>query len=123
MDKGDLARSIRGYLEELCVKLPHRAVGTPENMRATAFFRTTAESLGLKTEAQEFACIDWTESPARLAAGDDEFTVRASPFSLPFSGEGELAAVSAMDRRVFLNRQGSSVEHIVFRSLHPNRAR
>ncbi len=100
MDKQVLIHSIQSYLEELCVKLPHRLTGTPENRRATTFFRETAESLGLETESQLFSCFDWNESPARLTAGGEEFPVRVSPYSLSFSGEAELVLASNIDELV-----------------------
>ncbi|MFC1849581.1 M28 family metallopeptidase [candidate division CSSED10-310 bacterium] len=97
MDKGRLTRSIQTYLEELCVKLPHRHVGSSENKQATTFFRKTAEANGLETELQQFDCFDWYEQQALLTVGDVRFRCRVSPYSLPFTGNGELVLVRTID--------------------------
>jgi hypothetical protein len=66
-----LITTIQKYLEELCVKLPHRHVGSAENRAATAFFAKTITSFGFETECPEFDCIDWEYGDVLLHAGDD----------------------------------------------------
>lgn len=96
MDTQSLREKACAYLDYLCAGLPSRSVGSEGNRQATAFFEKTLKDLGWNTQADQFPAVDWEEQGAGLRAGNQEFTVFPSPYSLGVSAEAELAAVASL---------------------------
>jgi aminopeptidase YwaD len=83
-------------LHFLCEELPTRRVGSSGNQRATAYFAEAMADAGFQVDTPPFACIDWEEEGASLEAARMQFTVMPSPFSVGFSGKGELVTASSV---------------------------
>jgi aminopeptidase YwaD len=91
-----LTEQAQRYLEELCVAINNRRVGSEGNRAATAFFAETVASFGFRTECPEFACIDWAHEGARLMAGGEVFRAFPGPYSLGCNVSAPLVVVSTV---------------------------
>jgi aminopeptidase YwaD len=91
-----LARA-REYLDELCLHIPDRRVGSEGNQNATAFFADRMHSFGLNIENQAFDCIDWTQSGVSLTANGEAFSAFISPYSLGCRVEAPLVFVETVE--------------------------
>ncbi|MFC1478755.1 M28 family metallopeptidase [Candidatus Margulisiibacteriota bacterium] len=96
MNNQQFIDSINTHLNELCVNIPHRHVGSAGNQKATDYFKQAAESLGFKTEVQSFDCIDWESGPVTLTAGGNTFEAFVSPYSLPCDISAPLTRISSI---------------------------
>lgn len=92
-----LPERARSYLSTLCREIPGRSVGSSGNIKATRFFEKELSNYGWHTAAAEFDAIDWEEYGAVLRSDGTEFNVLVSPYSLPFSGEAELAVATTIN--------------------------
>lgn len=81
------------YLNYLCNEIPNRRVGSAGNRQATDYFGEGISSCGLRTEIQEFDCIDWSEDGASLTIAGQDFQVSVSPYSLGIDVQAELIPV------------------------------
>jgi len=97
MDKNYLYNLSLNWLENLCLKISDRSVGSGGNREATRFFEAEAKLRGWKTEMPEFDAIDWRDGGASLLCGKREFFVSVSPYSPGFSGEAELVTASTVE--------------------------
>lgn len=92
------AATIRGYLEELCVKIPNRHPGSPGNRAAVNFFAEKIAPFDFITETPGFDCIDWECGDVLLQTGGMNFSARVAPYSLPCRTTAPLKAVSTMEQ-------------------------
>ncbi len=66
-------------LKTLCSEFGNRSVGSPGNLRATAWFRDRVEELGWEVESHRLSVVDWEARRLPLNPGE-----RASqPFPPP----------------------------------------
>lgn len=91
-----LAATIHDYIQELCVHIPNRHVGSPGNRMATDFFANTIAAFGFETTCPEFACIDWEYGDVQLQAEVERFQAFVSPYSLGCHLSAPLAEVSTL---------------------------
>lgn len=77
-----LAERAAAWLHLLTTDLPTRTTGTAGNRTACEFFERTVVRAGCATVRQEFACIDWDEQGATLAAGGTVFELFPAPWTL-----------------------------------------
>ena len=96
MKEAKLREKIRTYLEELCLKIPNRHVGSPGNRAATGFFAKTVASFGFDTTCPEFECIDWEYGEVQLQAGQETLAAFVSPYSLSCHLTAPLVEVSTL---------------------------
>lgn len=87
----------KDYLKTLCEDITERCVGSNGNREATIFLEKELSLRGWETEADEFEAIDWEENGAKLRSGEESFNVLVSPYSLGFSGEGELLSACTIE--------------------------
>lgn len=87
----------REYLDELCLRIPNRRVGSEGNQMATAFFADRMQSFGLEVETQTFDCIDWTHSGVSLTVDGESLSTFISPYSLGCRVEAPLIAVETVE--------------------------
>jgi len=90
----DLFKVSTSYLDRLCNIIGERPVGSVGNLEAADFIEKEMAQLGWVTETPEFEALDWHDGGAVLYAGSETFVVSASPYSLGFTGEGELISVT-----------------------------
>ncbi|MFH1429374.1 MAG: M28 family peptidase [Candidatus Margulisiibacteriota bacterium] len=83
MNNPQLIQNIQNHLQELCVNIPHRHVGSTGNQKAADYFKQATESLGFSTKVQSFDCTDWESGLVTLASGSNIFEAFVSPYSLP----------------------------------------
>jgi aminopeptidase YwaD len=84
------------FLNIFCREITERCVGSEGNRQATYFFEKELSALGWKTSMPEFDAMDWEEKGAVLRAGDINFNVHVSPYTLGFKGEAELVSASSI---------------------------
>jgi aminopeptidase YwaD len=84
------------FLNILCLEITERCVGSEGNRQAGYFLEKKLSALGWKTSMPEFDAIDWEEKGAVLRAGDINFNVHVSPYTLGFKGEAELVSASSI---------------------------
>lgn len=88
-------RKCESYLKSLCQDIQDRSTGSAGNRQATELFEGELSSLGWQTQASELDVIDWEEEGATLQAGDQLYSVQASPYSPGCSVTSSLAAASS----------------------------
>ncbi len=96
----EFSEKIQTYLEELCLTIPNRHVGSMGNRAATDFFTRTIASFGFETDCPEFDCIDWEHGDVYLQAGNESFKALVSPYSLGCQQTAplvEIATLSALE--------------------------
>jgi len=76
-----MSASLTRHLEELCVEIGARPIGSPANDRAADYIRDVFAALGWAVEEQPYACTGWTCAAASLAVGDEALVVEANAFS------------------------------------------
>lgn len=72
----------RDYLQQLCVAIPTRAVGSDGNRRATDWFAETIAASGFTVETPSFDCMDWSQDGAELTIGGQRYAAQPSPYAL-----------------------------------------
>ena len=83
------------YLEQLCVTIPERPVGSDGNRQATAFFAAEIARFGWQVQQDSFPAISWAEDGATLTVADQDFAARPSPYALGCQVTAELVAASS----------------------------
>ena len=96
MTEAILAKRIENYLQQLCIKIANRHVGSPGNRAATDFFARTIESFGFQTDCPEFDCIDWEHGEVSLTASEQHFKTLVGPYSPPCQLKAALVSVATM---------------------------
>jgi len=79
MNSGNLNEKCHQWLKTLCVDITERTTGSKGNRDATSYFREQLETLGWKTDPQEFEAVDWIDGGATLHAGNKLFNVNLQP--------------------------------------------
>ena len=101
----DLTAKANRYLHKLCVEIPDRRVGSPENRSATDFFAEVASNYGFEVEQPEFECMDWRGGEVELVAGGVRLEALPSPYSMgcrveaPLTHAGSVGELEAVDSR------------------------
>ncbi len=85
------------YLRQLCLNIPTRLVGTSGNRAATDFFNHTVSSLGWQTETQRFDCLDYHKGKVSLNAGNIDFAITISPYSVGCDVQAELSLAANLE--------------------------
>ena len=84
------------YLKILCGEIGGRPVGSAGNREATRFFEKELSSIGWIPTMSEFDAMDWRENGATLRAGELEFEVLPSPYSLGCDVHADLVGADSM---------------------------
>jgi aminopeptidase YwaD len=92
-----LSEQAEKYLQQLCVEIPNRCVGSIGNRAATDIFAEGVESFGFQTECPEFDCIDWANNGAHLAVNSEPFDAFVSPYSLGCNLSASLVVISSVE--------------------------
>jgi aminopeptidase YwaD len=109
MTENLLLINCKNYLKILCVEISERSVGSNGNRQATHFLKKELSLHDWETEMVEFEAIDWEENGANLKSGEDSFKVLVSPYSLGFSGEGELISASTIEELSKINAKNKII--------------
>lgn len=105
----ELTRLADEYIDKLCNHISNRAVGTPGNRKASAFFRKVMEKNGLLVDAQSFDCIAFRAGEITLTIGEEDeedFEVHISPYSLPCDVTAEMVAAATIEELEALDAKG-----------------
>jgi aminopeptidase YwaD len=78
-----ILKTIEQHLQELCVTIGERPVGSEENRKAQAYIGKVFQQTGYDVEHQEFDCIDWKGEEVFLSIGDEPVPAEISPYSMP----------------------------------------
>ncbi len=70
------------YLNELCVMIPTRQVGSRGNQQAADYFARILVEFGFNVETPPFDCYDWYDGAVTLTIDSQLFEAFASPYSL-----------------------------------------
>jgi aminopeptidase YwaD len=96
MDSHKLTGMAANILHFLCEELHTRRVGSEENRKATSFFAEKIAASGFSVQTPRFTCMDWEEQGASLMVNGTPFDVLPSPYTIGFSGQGELVIASTV---------------------------
>lgn len=96
MDKKSLIEKASEHMHVLCSEIGERRVGSEKNRRATAYAKKVLEEAGWQTESTELSVIDWKTDGATLTCNGQSFEVFSSHYSLGYSGQSELIAISTV---------------------------
>jgi aminopeptidase YwaD len=81
MDKAVMLQQISTDLNELCVKISNRHVGSPGNREAGRYAARRMTGAGLNVSLPEFSCIDWEHDDAILTVNGNPVKSFPSPYS------------------------------------------
>jgi aminopeptidase YwaD len=86
------------HLQQLCITIPGRVVGSPDNQKASAYIRAEVESCGARVQTQRFDCLDYRSGDIRLtAASGESFQAFISPYSNPCDLQAPLAQATNLE--------------------------
>ncbi len=85
------------YLQELCVNIGPRVVGSDGNQKATFLLEEVFTSCNLELEKHHLSVIDWVSKEATLSIDEESFKVLASPYSLGCSIEAPLRIIQKIE--------------------------
>jgi aminopeptidase YwaD len=97
MNTESLTLKASNYLNELCVKIPSRRMGSQGNRDATALFKSVMEQFGFTTETQSFQCVDMRQGEIRLNAGGHDFEAFISPYTIRCDVSADLVTASTVE--------------------------
>jgi aminopeptidase YwaD len=106
MDRTGYERKAIQYLQELCITIPGRRLGSDGNRQATAFFSDVLKELDFDVASQPFDCLDWENQGASLTAGGNNFEVMSSPYSQGCDQTAPLAVVHSIDELKEIDTKG-----------------
>lgn len=86
----------QSYLQELCINIPQRPVGSEGNRRATDYFQKVVAPFGWELESTPFQALDWKDGGAELVVDGKSFEVFPSPYALGCSTEAILISASTL---------------------------
>lgn len=109
MEKELLLRQIDADLNELCVEVGHRHVGSPGNQQATKYTAVRLASAAFSVTTPEFDCIDWLEGNVRLKVGNEEVQAFISPYSLSCNINSCFEIAGALDELISKDFTGKIV--------------
>ncbi|HPN63909.1 MAG TPA: M28 family peptidase [Candidatus Goldiibacteriota bacterium] len=98
MNREEMEKKAKKYLNTLCAKMPDRCPGRKQNIKALLMFENIMALYGWKTKRQVFSCITWKENKPVLEAGNKKFSARVSPYSKKCGVKAALKVVSTLDR-------------------------
>ncbi|HNZ29524.1 MAG TPA: hypothetical protein PKJ42_05980 [Candidatus Goldiibacteriota bacterium] len=96
MNREEMEKKAKKYLNTLCAKMPDRCPGRKQNIKALLMFENIMALYGWKTKRQVFSCITWNENKPVLEAGNKRFAARISPYSKKCFKKLPLKVVSAI---------------------------
>ncbi len=94
------------YLNELCVKIPSRRVGSQGNRDATALFKTVMQQQNFRAEVQPFKCVDMRQGEIHLSAGGQRFEAFISPYTLGCNISAELTTATSVEELELVDASG-----------------
>jgi aminopeptidase YwaD len=104
-----LLRKSEKYLNQLCIDIHTRTVGTEGNIKATELFAGYAGSFGFEIRTPEFECMDWICHEIKLEAGTDSFEIFAGPYSTGCDLKAQLCSASSFDELKAINAKGKII--------------
>lgn len=106
MDKLTLTTHARELIDQFCVQIDSRRLGSDGNRQASTMFDTWMAGQGFAVEKQVFDCQDWQGEGASLTVDGQPFEVFPSPHSLPCQVEAELVVATTLDELKRTHAQG-----------------
>lgn len=107
MKNDDLIKKAQNYLDTLCNNMANRSVGREQNKKAVEYVGHIFSSLDIKTEYQEFKCIEWYENEVTLKAGDQSFNAYVSPYTLGCDVNAVLKEVATVEELEKVDTEGA----------------
>lgn len=97
MQKHTLTTHARSLIDQFCVQIDSRRLGSDGNRRASAIFDEWMAGRGFAVEKQAFDCQDWQGEGASLTIDAQPFEVFPSPHSPGCQVEAELVVATTLD--------------------------
>jgi aminopeptidase YwaD len=88
---------IEKTLEELCVNIGERPLGSTNNRKAQAYIGSLFQKHGYEVEYQELDCMDWKGHDISLCLDDQLVPAVISPYSLPCNVKAESVLVGSIE--------------------------
>ncbi|HNW56980.1 MAG TPA: M28 family peptidase [Bacteroidales bacterium] len=93
----DLLTKTQNHLKVLCSDIHERRVGSKGNRMATSYVKDVFSHYGWDTEATLLSVMDWETEGASLECEGRSYEVFSSPYSVGYSGQGEMVAASTIE--------------------------
>lgn len=106
MDHKTLINQARNLIDQFCVQIDSRRLGSEGNHQASTIFDQWMADIGFAVEKQVFDCQDWQGEGATLTIKGDHFEVFPSPYSLGCRVEAELVIATTLDEVKKCDAQG-----------------
>lgn len=97
MEKIKKIEQIEKDLEELCVSIHNRHVGSKGNQRAIEYVAKRLKGHGFSISKPEFQCIDWEYGDVVLKVGEEKIKSFISPYSISCEVKGEFETVGSIE--------------------------
>lgn len=98
MNRLEMKKKAKKYLNTLCEKMPDRCPGRKQNIKALLMFENIMARYGWKIKRQGFDCITWKEDKVILDSGNKKFAARVSPYSKGCRVKAPLTVVSSFEQ-------------------------
>lgn len=96
----------KSYLNELCLEISQRPVGSQGNRKATDFFQEIVTPLGWAVESTPFPALDWVDQGAELTLMGEEYQVYPSPFAEGCSTTAILVSAGNLQELMGIDAEG-----------------
>lgn len=97
MNEQSLINHVSSLLEEFCIKIPTRRLGSTGNQSASKIFDDWMRSHQFSLERQLFDCQDWEGQGAVLTVYDSSFSVFPSPHSLGCEVQSQIVIAQTIE--------------------------
>lgn len=88
---------LKTHMEILCETIGARPTGSANNKAAVDYAFAEFQKCGLAVRKQEFACMDWVSSGAKLLVDGHDIPALPAEYSLPCDVEAEFICIDTVD--------------------------
>jgi aminopeptidase YwaD len=91
----DAREKAESYLNELCLNIGNRSVGSNGNRQATDFFEKEISSSGWEITKNELNAMDWENGGAAIRIEGKNYEALVSPYSMGCNVEAQLVCIAS----------------------------
>lgn len=96
MSNNEFYKKAKFYLNNFCVVIPNRRLGSLGNKLATDFFANTIKTWDYEIDSTAFECLDYKVNKPKLSQGEISYPVYVSPYSLDCKTTTKLVVASTI---------------------------
>ncbi len=97
------------YINQLCMEIPERCVGSEGNRRAADLLESYLQSFNFETYKPSFDCVEWRGGEATLQVDGEDFSVMVSPYSRGGKVSAPLVTLSSVEELKQVEGEGKVI--------------